>query len=77
MALFKKGMMNWGSEELIKNFIQYENNIDIHRGNTLAVLEDANLFLKVMRKELGFKDSNSLKVMTVMLTAEARDELGQ
>lgn len=77
MALFKKGIMNWGSEELIKNFIQYENNIDIHKGNTLAILDDANTFFKGIRKELGFKDSSNLKLMTVMITAEAREELGQ
>jgi hypothetical protein len=30
-----------------------------------------------MRKELGFKDSKKLKLMTLLLTAEARGELGQ
>ena len=30
-----------------------------------------------MRKELGFNDSKNLKLMTVLLTAEAREELGQ
>lgn len=77
MALFKKGIMNWGSEELIKKFIQYENNIDIHKGNTKAILNDADIFFKEIRKELGFKDSNKLKLLTVMLTAEARNELNQ
>jgi len=77
MSLFKKGIMNWGSEELIKKFIQYENNMNIHEGDAQAILNDANTFLKGIRKELGFKDSNNLKIMTVMLTAEARKELGQ
>jgi len=77
MALFKKGLMNWGSEELITKFIKYENDIDLHKGDTQAILNDANIFLKGMRKELGFKDSKSLKLMTVLLTAEARVELGQ
>jgi len=77
MALFKKGLMNWGSEELIRRFIEYENNIFINEGNTMATLNNADAFLKEMRKELGFKDSSSLKLMTVLLTAEAREELGQ
>lgn len=77
MSLFKKGLMNWGSEELIKNYIEYEDNIDLNKGNTSAILNDANTFLKEMRKELGFKDSKSLKLMTVLLTAEARVELDQ
>jgi hypothetical protein len=77
MSLFKKGLMNWGSEQLIKKFIEYENSIDIHKGNALEILNDANTFLIEMRKELGFKDSKNLKLMTVLLTAETRIELGQ
>ncbi|MDO6676912.1 hypothetical protein Q4517_15345 [Tenacibaculum sp. 1_MG-2023] len=77
MSLFKKGLMNWGSEELIKNYIEYEDNIDLNKGDTYAILNNANTFLKEMRKELGFKDSKKLKLMTVLLTAEARVELRQ
>ena len=77
MALFKKGLMNWGSDKLIKKFIDYENDNSINEGNTKAILNNANTFLKEMRKELGFKDSKDLKLMTVLLTAEARKELGQ
>jgi hypothetical protein len=76
MSLFKKGLMNWGSEELIKKYIEYEDNINHNNGDTFAILNNANTFLKEMRKELGFKDSKSLKLMTVLLTAEARVELG-
>src|SRR5690606_13820496 len=36
MALFKKGLMNWGSESLIKKYIEYEDKLDIHKGNTGA-----------------------------------------
>lgn len=77
MSLFKKGLMNWGSEELIKKYIEYEDNNDLNKGDTHAILNNANTFLKEMRKELGFKDSKSLKLMTVLLTAEARVELSQ
>ncbi|WP_028872321.1 MULTISPECIES: hypothetical protein [Flavobacteriaceae] len=77
MALFKKGLMNWGSEDLIKKYVEYEDNLDIHKGNTSAILNNADGFLRDMRKELGFKDSKSLKLMTLLLTAEARTELGQ
>ncbi|WP_339140483.1 hypothetical protein [Croceitalea sp. MTPC5] len=77
MALFKKGLMNWGSEELIKKFIDYENYNAIHEKNSKVFLNNANVFLKEMRKELGFKDSRDLSLMTVLLTADARIELGQ
>ena len=77
MALFKKGLMNWGSEDLIKKYVEYEDNLDIYKGNTGAILNNADGFLRDMRKELGFKDSKSLKLMTLLLTAEARTELGQ
>jgi hypothetical protein len=77
MALFKKGLMNWGSEDLIKKYVEYEDNLEIHKGNTSAILNNADGFLRDMRKELGFKDSKSLKLMTLLLTAEARTELGQ
>ncbi len=77
MALFKKGLMNWGSEELIIKFIKYENDISANEGKTKEILNNANVFLKEMRKELGFKDSNNLKLMTVLLTADTREELNQ
>ncbi len=77
MALFKKGLMNWGSEELIRKFIEYENNLLINEGDTKATLNNADNFLKEMRRELGYRDSDNLRLMTVLLTAEAREELGQ
>ncbi|WP_026450439.1 hypothetical protein [Aequorivita capsosiphonis] len=77
MALFKKGLMNWGSESIIEKYIEYEDNLDIHKDNTRAILNNTDYFLKEMRKELGFKDSKSLRLMTLLLTAEARTELGQ
>ncbi len=77
MSLFKKGLMNWGSEELIEKYIEYEDNLEIYKGNTSGILNNADDFLREMRKELGFKDSKSLKLMTLILSAEARTELGQ
>ena len=77
MALFKKGLMNRGSEDLIKKYVEYEDNLDIYKGKTSAILNNADGFLRDMRKELGFKDSKSLKLMTLLLTADARTELGQ
>ena len=77
MYLFKKGLMNWGSEDLIKKYIEYEGNLDIHKGDTSAILNNADGFLRNMRKELGFKDSKSLKLMSLLLKPEARTELGQ
>jgi len=75
MSLFKKGLMNWGSEDLINKFIEYENLIAVEEGNTRNILNAANIFLREIRKELGFEDSKNLKLMSVMLTAEAREEL--
>ena len=34
MSLFKKGLINWGSEELIKKYIEYEDNLELNKGNT-------------------------------------------
>ncbi len=77
MALFKKGLMNWGSEDLIKKYLQYEDKNELYQGKTHLILNNADDFLKQMRKELGFRDTKSLRLMTLLLTAEARAELGQ
>lgn len=75
MFLFKKGLMNWGSEELIEKFMEYENIAEESEVDNGAIINNANTFLKELRKELSFKDSNDLKLMGLLLTAEARKEL--
>jgi hypothetical protein len=74
MMLFKQGLMNWGSERLIKKFIEYDNKM-AKGGETFNLLEDGDIFLKEIRKEMGFCDSKSLSLMSIVLTAESRHEL--
>lgn len=76
MTLFKKGIMNWGSENLIAKFIEYEDNIAKHEGNPILVLNEGNKMLKEIRKELGFTDSKNLNLMKVIITSDTRKELG-
>ncbi len=75
MVLFKKGLMNWGSEELIRKFIEYEDSISDLEGNSGMIFKEGNKMLKEIRKELGFNDSRSLNILNVILTSEARKEL--
>ncbi len=74
MMLFKKGLMNWGSEKLIKAFIEYDNKLLDGKGN-FNILIYGNTFLKEIRKEMRFSDSKKLNLMSIILTAEARKEM--
>ncbi|MGJ3235170.1 hypothetical protein [Marivirga sp.] len=76
MMQFKKGLMNWGSEKLIKKYIDYDNKLTQPNSN-FTMLIDGNNFLKEIRKEMGFDDSNSLNLIDIILTSEAREELRQ
>ena len=76
MALFKKGLMNWGSEDLIRKYIEYEDAINVEDRTARTVFVEGNTILKEIRKELGFKDSKDLNLMSILLTAEARKEMG-
>jgi hypothetical protein len=75
--LFKKGLMNWGSEQLIKKFIEYESKLVTNTEDKMFLLNQGNDFLKDLRKELGFEDSGKVNIMSIILTAEAREELKQ
>jgi hypothetical protein len=72
---FKKGLMNWGSEELIKSFFRYEAGMDKEKEVT-QILKNGNLFFKSLRKEIGFKSSDKVNIACIMLDAQAREELG-
>lgn len=76
MMLFKQGLMNWGSERLIKKYIEYDNKLT-QPDTDFNMLEDGNNFLKEIRKEMGFEDSKNLNLIDIILTAEAREELRQ
>lgn len=71
---FKRGLMNWGSERLIKNYIDYDNKLLADR-EVFQMVKDGDHFLKEIRKEMGFNDSKDLNLMSIILTPEARQEL--
>ena len=77
MMLFKKGLMNWGSDRLIKKFIDFESKLVESEGgkNEFSMLKDGDNFLKELRKELGYNDSKDINIMSIILTAESRKEL--
>ncbi|MDX2470672.1 MAG: hypothetical protein QNL04_08885 [SAR324 cluster bacterium] len=69
MFKFKKGLMSWGSKDLIQSFYTYES--DLKKGGP-KILEVANTFLKVLRKEMGFNDPDDLDVFSILLVPEDR-----
>lgn len=77
MMEFKKGLMNWGSDKLIKEYLAFDTKLIESEGNPdkFNIIKDGNDFIKALRKELGFNDSNEVNVMSIILTAEARKEL--
>lgn len=73
MYEFKRGLMNWGSEELILDFLRYEESIaEAASVGAPAILKVGDEFLKCIRRELGFEDKGSVNLMSVILTSEAR-----
>lgn len=77
MMEFKKGLMNWGSDGLIKEYLDFDNKIigKSENEDKLNILKDGDFFIKALRKELGFHDSKDVNIMSIVLTAEARKEL--
>ncbi len=59
MMEFKKGLMNWGSDQLIKEYLAFDTKLIESEGNPdkFNILKDGNDFIKALRKELGFNDS--------------------
>jgi hypothetical protein len=76
MMEFKRGLMNWGSEELIQNYLDYDSKLlqSKDRNNVFEMLKDGDKFLKDLRKEMGFKDTDKVNIMSIILTAEARED---
>lgn len=71
---FKKGLMNWGSERMINAFFIYDNKLT-EGAETFSIITDGDIFLKEIRKELGFHDSSNLKVIDIILDGASRKEL--
>ena len=74
MMFFKRGLMNWGSERLIKKYIEYDNKLT-EPDTDFNMLHDGNNFLKEIRTEMGFNDSKELNLISIILNSEAREEL--
>ena len=74
MMNFKRGLMNWGSERLIKKYLDYENKM-VQKRETFDLLKDGDDFLKEIRKEMGYQVSNNINLISIILTPEARLEL--
>jgi hypothetical protein len=73
---FKRGLMNWGSERIIKDFIVYDNMIqdtDIEIKDRIIALEN---FLKSIRIELNNKVSKNVSLLGILINEEARKEFG-
>jgi len=77
MMAFKKGLMNWGSERLIEEYLSFDEKLIKSEGDSekFNIINDGNNFVKALRKDLGFNDSNKVNIMSIILTAEARKEL--
>lgn len=77
MMDFKRGLMNWGSEEIIKKYLDYEANLERAQENTgtFDMLKVGDTFFKDLRKEMGFHDSGKVNIISIILTPEARGEL--
>ena len=77
MMLFKKGLMNWGSDRLIKKYIDFDSKLIESEGrqDKFNMFKDGDNFIKELRKELGYNDSKNVNIMSIILTAEARREL--
>ena len=71
---FKKGLMNWGSEELIANYLEFDTKSQQPADPTdpYRIIRDGDKFLKDLRKDLGFEDKNKVNIMSIILDAEAR-----
>ena len=77
MMQFKKGLMNWGSDRLIKKYLEFDTKLIESEGNQdkFNMFKDGDNFIKELRKELGFNDSKNVSIMSIILTPEARKEL--
>lgn len=78
LLLFKKGLMNWGSDVIIKKYIDFENNLinNEQTENLTDRLKKGDNFFKDLRKDLGFNDSKDVNILSIVMKPEARKELG-
>ncbi len=75
---FKKGVMNWGGEFLIKEFIVFDNNLNSEASKDfILIVKNYDRFLKAIRKDLGLETSNQVNLIEVLLDKEARNTFNQ
>ena len=76
LITFKKGLMSWGSERLIRHYIDFENDVFYSEHlNLKEKVDRIDEILKEIRREFGYKDSRKLKLFELFLQKEAREEL--
>lgn len=73
---FKKGLANWGSEELIANYLEFDAKIQqpADPKDPYRIIRDGDKFLKDLRKDLGFQDSGKVNIMSIVLDPDARKD---
>lgn len=72
---FRKGLMSWGSEELIRQYMIFEDEIAVESKSAHERFKIAGRFFAAIRKEMGFADSADLNVIAIVLNSTARSEL--
>lgn len=72
---FKKGLMSWGSEELIRQFMIFEDEIAVESKSANEKFKIAGRFFAAIRSKMGFADSDDLNVIAIVLNSAARSEL--
>lgn len=76
MMNFKRGLMNWGSERLIHKYLEYDTKL-VEGRDTFDLIRDGDLFLKEIRKEMGFEVSKNINLMSIILSTDARNEFAK
>lgn len=76
MLEFKKGLMNWGSEELIANYLEFDTRMQqpADPNDLYRIIRDGDKFLKDLRRDLGFEDKDQVNIMSIILDADARNQ---
>ncbi|MCT4673873.1 MAG: hypothetical protein N4A37_11600 [Prolixibacteraceae bacterium] len=69
---FKKGLLNWGSSQLIKQYIVFEDFLNSDTKDEHEFFRQTNIFLRNLRKELGLSVKNDEKLLEIFLTSDSR-----
>tara|TARA_R110001592_G_scaffold359413_1_gene666015 strand:- start:268 stop:816 length:549 start_codon:yes stop_codon:yes gene_type:complete len=74
---FKKGFLNWGSIKLIKDYLEFDSNLQNPemQEDPFYLIRIGDKFLKDLRRDLGFNDSEDVNIMSIILDNEARKQM--